>query len=169
VPQDINQASKLIVEPNIRIASIFRTVPQNVLDKYSQNLPALLAQPSESVPNLFPLLQTTPCGNCSYLYPLLSTNFISFYSSFNQLVKDALTAVANRRTIPFNTTELFYALDIVTGKIREALVARQVPLLLPTISIYVASLVIFVIAGYNNQKMMEHSRERLEHFLKYFN
>jgi hypothetical protein len=35
---------------------------------------------------LFPLLQSVPCNNCTYLYPLLATNFISFYSTFNQLV-----------------------------------------------------------------------------------
>jgi predicted PurR-regulated permease PerM len=118
VPQDIDQASKLIVQPNLQIASIFTAVPQNVLDKYAAELPPLLSQPSQSIPGLFPLLQLTPCANCTYLYPLLSTNFISFYSSFNQLVAEARTAKASQKPSPINTTELYYALDIVTSRIQ---------------------------------------------------
>lgn len=62
VPLDIDLASKLIVEPNLKIASIARDVPRDVLDKYSQLIPPLLAKPVQSVPDLFPLLQTTPCA-----------------------------------------------------------------------------------------------------------
>jgi hypothetical protein len=86
VPKDINDASKLIVQPNLQIASISRLVPPEVLSKYQSILPGLLARPLDSVPMLFPLLQSVPCNNCTYLYPLLATNFISFYSTFNQLV-----------------------------------------------------------------------------------
>lgn len=169
VPEDFDEANKLIVEPNLRIASIYRAVPQNILGKYSGLLPSLLAQPSSSVPLLFPLLQTAPCSDCTYLFPLLATNFISFYSSFNQLVKDAITAKSNNSPIPFNATELVYALDIVTGKIRGVLVVDRQPSLLPTVSLYVASLVIFILAGYNNESTTESARKRMEHFLKYFN
>jgi hypothetical protein len=49
------------------------------------------------------------------------------------------------------------------------LTAGTQPLLLPTIVLYLASLVIFVLAGHNNEKVMERARERLENFLKYFN
>jgi hypothetical protein len=89
VPKDINDASKLIVQPNLMIASITRQVPPEVINKYSTILPVLLARPSSSVPMLFPLLQSAPCDTCTYLYPLLTTNFISFYSTFNQLVIQA--------------------------------------------------------------------------------
>lgn len=71
--------------------------------------------------------------------------------------------------MPFNLTELFYALDIVTGKVRGAYRIHQEPTLLPTLSLYLVSLGVFLMAGYSSQKSMERARERLENFLKFFN
>lgn len=67
----------------------------------------VLEQPLQSVPNLFYLLEEAPCPDCTFMYPLLTTNFRSFYSTFAQVVSSSSTS----RT--FNITDVFYAVDVV--------------------------------------------------------
>ena len=70
----------------------------------------VLSKPIDVLPNLYSQLSTVPCANCTFLYPVLTTNFKSFYSTFEQRVKQLSVQGKNNDDIK----QLFYASDYVT-------------------------------------------------------
>jgi hypothetical protein len=89
------------------LANIFYQVPPAMISSYKSIQTQVLEKPLESVPQLFGLLEDAPCIECKFMYPLLTTNFRSFYSTFEQVV--------NEKTLSkdLNITEMFYAVDVV--------------------------------------------------------
>ncbi len=70
-----------------------------------------MEKPLDSVPELFNLLEDAPCVDCKFMFPLLTTNFRSFYSTFEQVI--------NEKTInqDKNITDLYYAVDVVVKRV----------------------------------------------------
>jgi hypothetical protein len=56
------------------------------MSQYQTSVNSVLSFPVDSVPNLYNLLSSAPCGNCTFMYPVLTTNYKSFYSTFGQRV-----------------------------------------------------------------------------------
>lgn len=56
-----DQASKLTVYPNLKMASLFQPVPLDVLSNYEQSVQNTLDVPIEFMPNLYKLLEQKPC------------------------------------------------------------------------------------------------------------
>ena len=56
-----DQASKLTVYPNLKMASLFQAVPLDVLSNYEQSVQNTLDVPIEFMPNLYKLLEQKPC------------------------------------------------------------------------------------------------------------
>lgn len=59
-------------------------------------------------------------------------------------------------------------MDIVVAKVRQALTEKKPPIILPLISLYAITLVIFIFAGLSGQNKVEDANNRLEDFLRYF-
>lgn len=49
----IDDASKLSVYPNLKMASLFYPVPENILSQYEKSVNDILNQPSDVMPSLF--------------------------------------------------------------------------------------------------------------------
>jgi hypothetical protein len=102
------------------------------------------------VPELFTLLEDAPCMDCKFMYPLLTTNFRSFYSTFEQLI--------NEKTLnkDLNITEMFYAVDVVVDRVTQALSLKDLIFLPATVFLYIFSLTVFFLSIYFNiRKMIE--------------
>lgn len=56
-----DQASKLTVYPNLKMASLFQPVPLDILSNYEQSVQNTLDVPIEFMPNLYKLLEQKPC------------------------------------------------------------------------------------------------------------
>jgi hypothetical protein len=84
------------------------------------------------------------------MYPLLTTNFRSFYSTFAQVVS---SKTANNDK---NITDLFYAVDVVVAKISSVLQIQSLSFLPATVILYLFSLSVFFISIYFGiRKMIE--------------
>lgn len=84
------------------------------------------------------------------MYPLLTTNFRSFYSTFSQIIS---SKTLNNDT---NITDLFYAVDVVVEKISGALQIQSLSFLPATVILYLFSLSVFFISIYFGiRKMIE--------------
>ena len=83
-PVDIDNAAKLIVQPNLLIADIYQSIPADIRIQYDSYVNSALGTPSTSIPQLYPFLGGVPCTTCLFLYPVLTTNYKSFYSTFEQ-------------------------------------------------------------------------------------
>jgi hypothetical protein len=83
-PYDLDNAAKLIVLPNYLIADIYKPLPSDIKNTYDELVTETLAGPISSIPDLYPFLGTVPCMSCKFMYPVLTTNYKSFYSTFIQ-------------------------------------------------------------------------------------
>jgi len=84
------------------------------------------------------------------MYPILTTNFRSFYSTFTQLVN---SKTLNNDT---NITDMFYAVDVVVSRISSALQIQSLIFLPATVILYIFSLTVFFISIYFGiRKMIE--------------
>ena len=83
-PIDIDNAAKLIVQPNLLIADIYQSIPADIQTQYDLYVNSALGTPSASIPELYPFLGGIPCSSCLFMYPVLTTNYKSFYSTFEQ-------------------------------------------------------------------------------------
>lgn len=81
---DLDNAAKLIVLPNYLIADIYLPLPSDIKSTYDELASETLAGPIASIPDLYPFLGTVPCMSCKFMYPVLTTNYKSFYSTFIQ-------------------------------------------------------------------------------------
>lgn len=96
-----------------------------------------------SVPELYPFLGTVPCMACHFMYPVLTTNYKSFYSTFMQQAVE----IKNSNTI--NKTkiqDLFYASDYVIEKLTPLLLTSSYQYIDFSIVLYVISMVILILA-----------------------
>ena len=87
-PADLDNAAKLIVYPNYLLADLYLPLPASLRTKYDALVNSAVASPIASIPSLYNFLGNVPCPNCSFMYPVLSTNYKSFYSTFLQRVTD---------------------------------------------------------------------------------
>jgi hypothetical protein len=85
-PADLDTAAKLILLPNYLLADLYLPLPAAITANYAADVASVLSFPVASVPGLYDLLSTAPCENCSFMYPVLTTNYKSFYSTFEQRV-----------------------------------------------------------------------------------
>lgn len=141
---------------------MFYTVPPDMLSSYNSIQTQVLEKPLDSVPNLFNLLQDAPCMNCPFMYPLLTTNFRSFYSTFAQVVSQKM--LNNDK----NITDLYYAVDVVVERVTSSLSIKTLMFLPATVFLYIFSLTVFFLSIYFNVRKMIEENEKLEVFLKYF-
>ena len=81
---EIDNVAKLIIQPNYLLADIYLTLPADINLQYGIYVNDALGSPSASIPDLYPFLGTVPCSSCLFMYPVLTTNYKSFYSTFEQ-------------------------------------------------------------------------------------
>ena len=107
------------------------------------------------MPDLFNLLEDAPCMDCKFMYPLLTTNFRSFYSTFEQVI--------NQKTLnnDKNITELFYAVDVVVQRVTQSLSLKTLIFLPATVFLYIFSLTVFFLSIYFNVRKMIEENEKL--------
>lgn len=103
-----------------------------------------LSFPISSVPQLYDLLAQAPCQDCTFMYPVLTTNFKSFYATFQQRVKQMNGTVLNSNTI----SDLFYAADYVAERVFEVLYAQDYNYLDSSLVAYAIALCILCAAIY---------------------
>jgi hypothetical protein len=155
IPQEMDEACKLVVLPNLMLANMFYPVPSDMLSSYQATQTLVLEQPLNSIPNLFTLLEDAPCSNCTFMFPLLTTNFRSFYSTFAQVV--AQKTLNN----DYNITELYEAVDVVVDRVTEVLQTGSLMFLPATVFLYVFSLTVFFLSIYFNIKKMMEENDKL--------
>jgi hypothetical protein len=81
-PADLDTTAKLIILPNYLLADLYLPLPSTIKDTYRDSVAGVLSFPVASVPGLYNLLSTAPCSDCNFMYPVLTTNYKSFYSTF---------------------------------------------------------------------------------------
>ena len=81
-PLEIDNAAKLIVQPNYLLADIYQNLPSDIKLQYDNLVNDVLGTPLANIPELYPFLGNVPCTTCQFMYPLLTTNYKTFYSTF---------------------------------------------------------------------------------------
>ena len=100
------------------------------------------------------------------MYPTLTTNYKSFYSTFEQRSVEIKNSNITNKTV---IQDLFYAADYVIDKITPILLTSQYNYVDFSIVFYLISMIILCIAIYGSSKAVNDEIERLESFLLYFN
>jgi predicted PurR-regulated permease PerM len=114
-PQEVNGCSKSMVVPSLLLVSIEQQVPKTILDSYLNQTSVCLAKTIASLPNFLSFVATAPCPNCSFLYPLLTTNYVSFFHSFLGMV----TLSRNSSVPPYDFSDMTEAGAVVSQNIGE--------------------------------------------------
>ena len=109
-PSDLDNAAKLIVYPNFLLADLYLPLQKDLRTKYDTLVNQALATPINSIPMLYNFLGNIPCANCTFMYPVLSTNYKSFYTTFLQRVTDMKTSNSVSNSV---VQDLFYGADYV--------------------------------------------------------
>lgn len=92
------------------LADLYLPLQDNLKSKYDTLVNQALASPINSIPLLYSFLGNVPCVNCTFMYPVLSTNYKSFYSTFLQRVTDMKTSNNVSNTA---VQDLFFGADYV--------------------------------------------------------
>lgn len=117
-PTDLDTSAKLIIFPNYLLADLYLPLPSALKTSYAAAVAGVLSFPITSVPDLYNLLSTAPCDNCSFMYPVLTTNYKSFYSTFDQrAVQMKNSGIVDNNEV----SDLFYAADFVVDNVLVAL------------------------------------------------
>lgn len=120
-PSDLDRAAKLIILPNYLLADLYLPMPGDLSDTYQSNVAEVLTLPVASIPNLYNILSSPPCLNCNFMYPVLKTNYKSFYSTFQQQVAEMkMSSKVNSSQVE----DIFYAADYVISNLLGVLSVR---------------------------------------------
>lgn len=120
-PYDIDTAAKLTILPSYLLAGLYLPLPTELATTYANDVASALSFPISSVPQLYDLLAQPPCETCTFMYPVLTTNYKSFYATFQQRVKQMKGTTLNNNTI----SDLFYSADYVVERVFEVLYAQD--------------------------------------------
>lgn len=106
-----------------------------------------------------------PCADCQFMYPVLTTNYKSFYSTFEQR---AVEMKANNNSDKATIQDLFYAADYVIEKVTPVLLTSSYQYIETSLVFYLISMVILCVAIYVGSKSVNTEIEKLEVFLRFF-
>lgn len=158
--KEFDVATKLIVYPNLKMASLSYPTPGDILSDYQASTLKTLNEPIIYMPNLYNLLSEKPCEDCAFMSEILNTNFRSFYSYFMQIIDTNLTESKFK--------ELYYAVDVVVEKITNSFETKPIPSPRAAIVIYFFSVAVFFVSVIIILCQLESEYLKLECFLKFF-
>jgi hypothetical protein len=148
-PADVDRAAKLIVHPNFLLADVYQPLPAAIKDKYDRVLSDIQGAPLQSIPSLYPFLGTVPCATCPFMYPVLTTSYKSFFSTFSQRTVEMKNSNNINKTA---VQDLFYAADYVIEQISPMLMTSSYQYMDFSLAIYLVSMLILCIAIYLGSK-----------------
>jgi hypothetical protein len=144
-PYDLDTAAKLIVLPNYLLADLYLPLSSTIKSSYQTAVSSVLSFPVASVPDLYNLLSTAPCDNCTFMYPVLTTNYKSFYSTFEQRVVQMKNSGAPDNS---QVEDLFYAADFVVENVLGALATISYNYVDLSVIVYAIALIVLCAAIY---------------------
>lgn len=144
-PTDLDTAAKLVILPNYLLADLYLPLPASILTSYRAAVSKVLSFPVDSVPDLYNLLSSAPCDNCTFMYPVLTTNYKSFYSTFEQRVVQMKNSGSPDNN---QVSDLFYAADFVADNVLQALTTSSYNYVDMSVIVYVFALVMLCMAIY---------------------
>lgn len=144
-PVDLDNASKLIVYPNFLLADLYLPLSPELKAKYDSLINQALAAPISSIVSLYSFLGNVPCADCTFMYPVLSTNYKSFYSTFLQRVTDMKTSNITTNTL---VQDLSLGADYVIEGITPVLLTISYDYLEVSIIMYVIAMAILCVYMY---------------------
>jgi hypothetical protein len=164
-PADLDSAAKLILLPNYLIADLYLPLPQTIKAAYASAVATALSFPVASVPGLYELLSSAPCSDCSFMYPVLTTNYKSFYSTFEQRVAQMKSGGSPDPSI---VTDLFYAADYVANQVLAALSTAPYNYVDLSVVVLALSVAVLCAALHWGSRSIRREADTLELFLHFF-
>ena len=123
-----------------------------------------LTMPQDGLPSMLDFFQTAPCTTCDFLQPLLSNNYLSFYSTIYEEIE--LKKMPN----PAEENEYILGAQVVSDSIYKKLSWEPVQKIGLVFKVVVYLTSITVLLFMLTKRMIDWHRERLavEVFLKFF-